>query len=388
MVPRVTSGSSSYRTAAFLLLLLIHTPLLIITSPLAYGLDDVTAALTEWTIPTPDSLPAGLALDSAGKCCWFVETLGNKVVHLDPSTDTFREWAIPTPTSNPTSLALTTISGSIAVFGTGSAKDRLFLFFPGTGMFKEYTLPADSGPQYISIEPTGTQIRAWFTQLKGNSIGEIIYDPDRGSARLYQLTLPAAAGGGAKGVHSASGIIWFAGINAIVKWDRAASQFVAWSIPSHPSTQAAFVDVDDLGQVWYTSNSAWETSTNNYVGVLRSDNTFTEWQVSTVGADARMISINPVTQNPWIAEYGGDKVANLDPSFGGFVTSSQPTITRSDPIAEGLFTRVFGPVLPSTVVVPPAATTPSMSSTDEFTEWTLAAGSRPHDVVVDASGDV
>jgi len=376
---------------AVLLLVLMVTLLLINASPLtrpAYGLEDSSAALTEWIIPTAGGLPTGLALDPSGKCCWFVESSGNKIAHLDPSTDTFREWAIPTPSSNPTSLALTMISGSLAAFGTESTKNKVFLFFPSTGMFKEYTLPGDSGPQYISIEPGETQIRAWFTELEGNSIGEIIYNPGSGAARLYELTLPVAAGGGAEDVYAGSGVIWFAGVSAIVKWDRAASRFTTWTIPSHPSTQAAFVDADGLGQVWYTSTSLGTTSTDNYVGVLRSDNTFTEWQVPTAGADARVISINPVTQNPWIAEHGGDKIAKLDPSSGGIVTSSRPTTTRFDPITGALFTHVAGPVLPSTATIAPSVSTPTMSSTQQFDEWTLAAGSHPHDIVVDASGVV
>ena len=134
------------------MLVLMLTPLMI-GGPLtlsAYAVD-ATSALTEWTIPTPDSQPTGLALDPSGKCCWFVESRGNKVAHLDPSTNTFREWTIPTPDSNPTSLTLTMISESIAVFGVESAKHNVFLFFPDTGAFREYTLPEDVDPQYISI---------------------------------------------------------------------------------------------------------------------------------------------------------------------------------------------------------------------------------------------
>jgi streptogramin lyase len=381
----------SGKTPAVFLLVLMFTLLLTDASPLtrpAYGLEDTSAALTEWIIPTAGGLPTGLALDPSGKCCWFVESSGNKIAHLDPSTDTFREWPIPTPSSNPTSLTFTMISGSLAALGTESAKSKVFLFFPSTGMFKEYTLPGDSGPQYISIEPEETQIRAWFTRLEGNSIGEIIYDPGSGTARLYELTLPVAAGGGAEDVYAGSGVIWFAGVSAMVKWGRAASQFTSWTIPRHPSTHAAFVDIDELGQVWYTSTNPGTSSTDNYVGVLRSDNTFTEWQVPTAGADVRGISINPVTQNPWIAEHGGDKIAKLDPSSGGIVTSSRPTTTRFDPVTGALFTHVAGPVLPSTATIAPSVSTPTMSSTEQFDEWTLAAGSHPHDIVVDASGDV
>ena len=372
------------------MLVLMLTPLMIGGSLTlsAYALD-ATSALTEWTIPTPDSQPTGLALDPSGKCCWFVESRGNKVAHLDPSTNTFREWTIPTPDSNPTSLTLTMISESIAVFGVESAKHNVFLFFPDTGAFREYTLPEDLDPQYISTEPapSGTAITAWFTAQKGSSIGEITYDPNSRVARFYRLTLPAAAGGGAKGIYAAPETIWLAGVKGIAKWDIKGKQFTTWPSPSHPPTQPAFVDVDTLGQVWYTSSSPLGSS-SNYVGVLRSDNTFTEWQVPTVGADARALSINPHTQNPWITEYGQDKIAKLDPSSGGIVTSSRPITTHFAPELGVVFTHVAGPVLPSTVAVAPETSIPSMSSSEQFTEWTLASGSRPIDVKLDESGDV
>lgn len=352
------------------------------------------ATLTEWTIPTPSSTPTGLTLDPSGNCCWFVELSGNKVAQLDPSTNTFREWAIPTPGSSITGLAATTISGSIALFGVEFATNKVFIFFPNTNTFKEYTLPTvDSGPEYISIEPAGTDIRAWFPEFGGpsnsytrNSIGELIYTPSNGNAFLYELTLPAGAGGGANGVYAGSGIIWFAGVNGLVKWDRAASQFTTWAIPSHPSTTGAFVDVDALGQPWYTSRSSG-ASPNNYVGVLRGDNTYKEWQVPTIGADPREISINPSTQSPWIAEQGGSKVAALDPSSGGTVTASPPAITPFAPVLGALVTATPPPVGPSTAIVSPTSGPNTGSTTSQFTEWTLPA-STPHDVKVDSSGNV
>ena len=354
----------------------------------AHGLgDEATAALTEWTIPTPNSLPTGLALDPSGRCCWFAESSGNKIVHLDPSTDTFQEWTIPTPGSKPTSLALTTISGSTILVGTGTTKGNVFLFFPSTGMFTEYNLPPEFSPLYISIEPGGPQVKAWFTLL-GNSVGQIIYDPSSGTVKVNQLTLPASAGGGAKGVHATSGVTWFAGVGAIIKWDSATSRFTTWTIPSHPSTKAAFVDVDAAGQVWYTSASTQGISAISYVGALRSNNTFAEWQVPTVGANAQAISINPVTQNPWTTEQGVDKVAKLDHSGGGTVTKVLPTTIRPDRVSEVVFTYKTGPMLPSTATVAPATSTPTMTSSEHFAEWTLQAGSGPQDVVVDASGEV
>jgi len=349
-----------------------------------YGLEsEVAAALTQWTIPTPNSLPSGLTLDPSGQCCWFVEALGNKVVQLDPSTDTFQEWAIPTPSSKPTSLALVTVSGSMLVFGTETDVGKVFLFFPSTGMFREYTLPQGFSPRYISIEPEGSQVRAWFTGL-GNSIGQVTYDPSLGTLRMILLPLPAAAAGGAKGLRATPGVIWFAAANAILKWETATSRFTTWTVPVHTPAQPAFLDIDELGQVWYASASVQGA---NYVGVLRSDNTFTEWQIPTTNANGQAISINPTTQNPWIAELGTDKIAKLDPSSGGTVTNAKPVTTRSEPVSEAFFTHVTGPALPSTVTVAPATSTPSMTSDANFAEWTLEAGSGLQDIVVDASGE-
>jgi len=381
----------SAKTPALFLLTVMLGPVLFAPTPVGRGalaVDAANAALTEWAIPTAGSQPSGLALDPSGNCCWFVESTGNKVAHLDPSTNTFREWAIPTPDSTPIGLALTTVSGSLTVFGTESSKGKVFLFIPSTGTFREYTLPESSRPQYISIEPPGAQIRAWFTDLKANSIGEIIYYPDSKTAKLFELVLPTAAGGRARGVHTGSGVVWLAGSTAIVKLDRAVSQFTTWAVPSHPSAEAAFVDVDALGQVWYTATSSGTTSTRDYVGVLRSNNAFTEWEVPTVGAGAQAVSVNPLTKNPWIAEQGEDKIAELDPSSDGTTTSARPRAVRADPVGVPIFTHVAGPALPSVAAVEPATGTVSKSSADQFTEWTLPTGSEPHDVVVDASGDV
>lgn len=372
---------------------------LVVATPLTGRVYAFSAAdrLTEWTVPTANSVPTSLTLDPAGNCCWFLEYTGNKVAHLDPSTNLFREWTIPTASSSPTGMAITSVSGSLVIFGTEFTANKVFLFWPGNNTFKEYTLPtADSGPEYVGIEPMAERIRVWFTELGGpsnsytrNSIGEIVYNYETHGSSFYEWTIPAAAGGGANGVFAGSGVIWFAGFTAIVKWDRAASQFTTWSIPSHPSATGGFVKVDSLGQVWYTSRSAGASSTENYVGVLRGDNTFKEWQVPTAGADLRILSLSPTTQNPWVAEQGANKIAELDPSAGGVVTGPvAPATTPFTPVPGAPAVSVTGPVLPSTATVAPTTGTNAGSVTGQFKEWTLAAGSHPHDVVVDASGNV
>lgn len=350
-----------------------------------------SANLSEWAIPTGGSSPTGLALDPSGNGFWFAEYSGNKVAQFDPSSNTFKEWTIPTLNARPTGLATTTISGATVVFGVEYNTNKVFVFFPATGTFKEYTLPtANSGPDSISVEPPGAYIRARFSEFgttgTRNAMGEIVYDVASGTASLYEWTLPAGAGGGPNGIHASAGSIWLAGSNGIVKWDGAANQFTTWPIPAHPSTAAAYLDVDNVGQIWYTSRNPGASSTNNYVGVLRGDNTFKEWQVPTAGADLRVININPLSQSPWVAEQGSSKIGVLDPSAGGSVTSALSTTTPFTPVLGALVTSTTGPVAVATNVVAPSTSANIGSTTNQFTEWTLP-GSTPHDVIADSSGN-
>ena len=292
------------------------------------------ATLTEWTVPTANSGPWGLALDPSGNCCWFLEYFGNNVAHFDSSTGTFQEWAIPTAGANPYGIATTSVSGSLEVWGTEFAKDKIFVFLPATEVFKEYSLPhVNSGAEYISIEPPGTYVRVWFTEILRNANGEAIYDPGTGAVTLYEDTFPGGVGGGANGVYAGSGSVWYAGNTALVRWDRPSGQYTVWPLPSHGSAGGRFLAFDGLGQPWYTQGVQSATGTDNYVGVLRGDNTIKEWQIPTIGSDPRLISINQLTQHPWIGEdsvsANNGRVAELDPSSGGSVVGATPTTSPS-----------------------------------------------------------
>jgi streptogramin lyase len=289
-------------------------------------------------------------------------------------------------------LVTTTISGSTAVFGTEFQGNKIFAFFPSTGMINEWALPnPNSGPEYIAVEPSGADPRVWFTEVTRNSIGELIYHPAPAAANVYEDTLPAAAGGGANGVYATSGVVWFAGFDAILKWDRSTDQYSIWPTPTHGSANAGFIGLDSLNQVWYTQGVTSASGTDNYIGVLRGDNTFKDWQIPTTGADPRVLSINPITQQPWVAEYAyqanDGKIAVLDPSAGGTATGFvAPSNAPSPSALTNVPPSTSGPLPVSANVVAPASATNIGTTTGQFTEWTLAANSEPHDVIVDSSG--
>lgn len=218
-----------------------------------------------------------------------------------------------------------------------------------------------------------------------------MYDPSLATATLYEDAFPGAVGGGANGVLAGSGTIYFAGYSSIAKWDRSTNQYSIWPLPTHASTYGGFITRDSLGQIWYTQGNRLAPNTDNYLGVLRGDNTIKEWQIPTVGADPRTISMNTVTQQPWVAEYmaaaGGGKIAALDPSAGGTIVANPPsTVAGGGAPPTTLTPSVVGPIAAIANVVSPVATSNTGTTTGQYAEWALPTNSQPHDVVVDSSG--
>ena len=358
-------------------------------TPAAYA-SATAATLTEWDIPTRNSGLAGLTLDAAGNCCWFVEYYGNKVGHLDPATGTLQEWAIPTAGANPYSIATTTISGSLVVWGTESGTNKVFAFSTKAGLFREYNLSRyNAGLEYISVEPSSSQQRVWFTESFSNMNGEFIYDPETGNVTLYEDSFPFAVGGGAYGVYATSGNVWFACFSAIVRWNRASQQYTIWPLPAHGSAVGRSITIDQYGEPWYTQGTADGIGNGNFVGVLRG-NTFQEWRIPNRGSDPRGISLNPLTQQPWIAEesptVGNGTVATLDTSGGGTFVSSSPTTAAS-----GGTPRILAPTVTqmavSTYTVSPTTKPILGSYNGQFTGYALGP-TQPREAVVDSSGDV
>jgi len=348
------------------------------------------ATLTEWTLPTPASGPSALVLDKSGGC-WFLEYYGNKLGHLDVNTNTFQEWSIPTAASNPFDLALTSNGQSPTLWGTEYGSDKVFAFSPTSGVFLEYSLPSlNTGVGYISIEPSATQLRVWFTETIRNTNGELIYDPATENATLYEDNFPPAAGGGAYGVFAESNSVWFAGFFALIRWDRASQQYTMWPLPVHGSATGRFLTVDSSGQPWYTQGATNATSDNNFVGVLRADNVLEEWRLPGTGAAPRKIAINPISEQPWIAVRSlaaeNGTIAVLSNSSEGTLVTTTPTTAPS-----GGTPIVLAPTSTKTTgsnqTVLPSVKKIEGLSDNQFIEYAVGSSS-PQDVVTDSQGNV
>jgi streptogramin lyase len=381
------------RSVIIVIIIILLVSLLNVPSTASFKTDSRQSqvTITEWTVPTSASGPSALTLDQSGSCCWFLEYYGNKLGHLDVNTNTFQEWTIPTQTSNPFDLTFTSIEGSPTLWGTEYGSNKVFAFSPTSNVFLEYYLAnPNAGVGYISIEPLGPQVRVWFTETIRNANGELIYDPTSGNATLYEDSFPSAAGGGAYGVFAESNSVWFAGFSALVRWDRASQQYTMWPLPAHGSAIGRFITVDSYGQPWYTQGVTNATSGDNFVGVLRGDGVLQEWRLPTSGADPRKITINQLSEQPWIAERSlaakNGSIAVLSNSSEGTLITTTPTTAQSSGTPVVLAPR-------STTVTSSIHTAlPTMkviggSSGQQFTEYPIGSTS-PQDVVTDSQGNI
>lgn len=400
MKHRLSRYNGSYRPPTIRTLglsfvfVLISTSLFRTGTSLTVTSSQTQASITEWTVPTANSGPWSLELDQSGRCCWFLEYYGNKLGHLDPTSGTFQEWAIPTINANPYGLAITSISGVPVLWGTEFSSGKVFAFFPASGIFREYSIPQyNAGVGFVSIEPPSTQnlARIWFTETLRNGNGEIVYDPTKKNVTLYEDIFPAVVGGGAYGVYAGSGSVWFAGFSALARWDRASQQYTMWPLPVHGSAVVGrFVTIDSYGQAWYTQGSINGAGSDNFIGVLRGNGFFQEWRLPTPGSDPRQIILNPVTEQPWVAERspiaGNGTIAVLSDPYGGTIVPSVSTTAPSRGTLNTLAPNLTS-VNPSVNVVSPTINQTEGLSNNQFIEFRLGAA-QPQDVLVDSTGNV
>src|SRR5205085_9623554 len=88
-------------------------------------------------VPTPNSLPDGIAVDSKG-VPFYAASGVNKIASVDPATMAAREWPLPNADARPRRLA---IDGNNMVWYTDYARGYLGRLNPATGEVKEWASP-------------------------------------------------------------------------------------------------------------------------------------------------------------------------------------------------------------------------------------------------------
>ena len=168
------------------------------------GLVNGVLVATAYLVPTPSSVPAGIAVGPDGNV-WFTENAGNKIGRITIA-GVITEFSVPTPNSGPFGITLgadgnlwfiektaskvgrITTAGAITEFPVPSGGDGIKTGSDGnlwfdedsgkigritpSGVVSEFPVPAGSNslPEGIAAGPDGN---IWFTEFNGNKIGRI-----------------------------------------------------------------------------------------------------------------------------------------------------------------------------------------------------------------------
>jgi streptogramin lyase len=200
-------------------------------------------AFTEFTIPTANSGPLGIAAGADGNL-WFTETNGDKIGRITP-TGTITEFTIPTANSTPFEIAAGADGNLWFTENNGNKIGRI----TPTGTITEFTIPtANSRPLGIAAGADGN---VWFTENNGNQIGRITP-----TGAFTEFMIPTAdsfpVGGIAAG---ADGNVWFTeGVGKKIGRISPTGTITEFTIPTANSGPLGIAAGAD-GNLWFTENS-------------------------------------------------------------------------------------------------------------------------------------
>lgn len=301
------------------------------------------ATFTEWTIPTPNSLPSGLVV--FGGLVYFTETNGQKIGRLDPGTGVFTEWS----KSNADPVCVV-VDGGLVYF-TEFSGNKIGRLDAATGVFTEWTVPtANSGPEGIFFD-SGL---VYFAESSGNKIGRL--DPATGVFTEWVIPTAILQPHGDPPTSHPFGIVVYGGLvyfterdgNNIGRLDPATGVFNEWTVPTANSEPYGIFVFGGL--VYFI-----ETGGNKVGRLDPATGVFNEWTIPT----ANSIPVDIVVDSSglvYFTEQGGHKIGRLDPATGIFIEWAIPT-TTSDPFAIAIgyvlvnnvynvlvyFTEIFAP---------------------------------------------
>jgi virginiamycin B lyase len=227
--------------------------------------------VTEFTVPTPLSQPAGITLGPDG-ALWFTEENGHKIGRITTAGQ-ITEYPTPTQPSAPNEITAGP-DGALwfTEFGANPPKiGRLTT----AGVFTEFDLPVGTGPDGITAGPDGA---IWFTENSAAKIGRITLD----GTSITEYPLPAG--------------------------------FVPGDITPGPD-----------GRLWFT-----EAEPANKIGAIRMDGSISEYDVPGAGPSGIASSPNAL----WFTMHLVDKIGRIEPD-GSPIDEFGPTGSEPSGIAFG-----------------------------------------------------
>ena len=209
--------------------------------------------ILEYTTPTAESSPAGLAFDAKG-ILWFTEINANKIGKIHPSkvkpgtSDGIVEFDLPNPHSQPNHIM---IARNGMVWFSEMGGNRIGRLDPATGKIAEYDIPTPNSEPHHLVEDSNGDI--WFAEFEANKIGRLT--PETGKIEEFPVNPGHPHDLVIKGQHiwySQGGKFW-AGIffNKMASFNMKTHEVQEIVIPPKKSVPHG-VTLDSAGNVWFT----------------------------------------------------------------------------------------------------------------------------------------
>jgi virginiamycin B lyase len=271
--------------------------------------DPDTASWDEYAIPTPHSKPWGLDLDANGNV-WFAESApaANKIGMLDLSADPvplFAEYPVPTPASQPWNLV---VGDDGTVWFTERAGNKIGKLVPGVGVTTEYPVPTQSAePSGIGIHRFSVGGRVYnylyFTEAATSKLGQL--NASNGEIlerRLVSNSRPEEL------VMTPSGDVWWSetGANRVVLFQPSTLSFALELDVPTPSAEPYGIALDGGTAVWFTERAA------NKLGRFSGALPLSEYTLPNPNSQPLGIAVDSVGC-AWYAASGANKIGRFCP---------------------------------------------------------------------------
>jgi virginiamycin B lyase len=153
-------------------------------------------------VPTPDSGPYGIVINSKG-VPFFAESRSNKVASIDPDTLEIHEYPVPNPQARPRRIAITPDD---VIYYTDFAKGTLGRLDPKTGKITVW--PSPGGPDSAPYAITAVNNVVWYSEsgVRPNTV--VRFDPK--TEQFQTWAIPSGGGVVRNMSPTPDGDIWIA----------------------------------------------------------------------------------------------------------------------------------------------------------------------------------
>ena len=194
-------------------------------------LDPKTRKVTEYKIPDPKAEDPHTAVFDNHNILWFTMQTANMIGRLDPATGKIDLKSVPTNDSHPYGIAMN--SKGVPIFCEFNS-NKLAKIDPQTMDITEITLPTGVRPRRLAIDAND---RVYFTDYSGGMLGR--FDPASGVVKMWPS--PGGSSSAPYGIAiTGDGMVWYSesGVkpNTIIQFDPKTERFARATIPSGGGT--------------------------------------------------------------------------------------------------------------------------------------------------------